>query len=171
MACKGCSRCFNNIAGSGVLILTDSNVFPGEHDVVLIKDYTNMYNDAGGKSEGKTSAVTASDELYQETRGIIRIDPHILSKTKYIDIGKSSKHRYRCYIVYIPKLSCRQYYSIDTSHMSSSFRETTGMTRFPVRYIQNNITSGQLGDSLHDDKHRRREISGRVKDVLNVLFQ
>lgn len=171
MTCRGCSRCCNNIAGSGVLILTDSKTFPGEYDVVLVKDYTETYNDTGGKSDGLESTVTASKELYEETRGVVAVDSHVLTTTRYVDIGSNSRHKYRCYVIYIPQLSCNQYYLIDTTHMSSAFRETSGMTRFPVRHIRDLVRRGQLGSSVYDDKSIQRPINDRVRDVLNILYR
>lgn len=170
MECKGCNRCFNNIGGSGVLIFTDSKIFPGEHDIVLVKDHTETYNDAGGKSDGLESTATASNELYEETRGLINIDSRLLATTRYIDIGKN-KHKYRCYIIHIPKISCSEYYCVDTSNMSNAFHETSGMTRFPARHIRDLIRRGVIKRSLLDDKFKQCPINDRVKDVLKKLFK
>lgn len=170
MTCTGCSRCYRNIAGAGVLIVTNSKTFPGELDIVLVKDYTGDYNDAGGKSEGRISFEVASSELLEESRGMLYISGSALSSTKYVDVGKSTKHLYRCYIVHVPNISCRTYYSIDTSRMGHAYQETTGMTRFPVRYVMNLIRSHALNDYLYDDKYIARKINGRVKSIIKKVF-
>jgi hypothetical protein len=170
MSCTGCHRCFSNIAGSGVLIITDSNTFAGKHDVVLFKDHTGTFNDAGGKSEGLPSLKTASKELYEESRTTVNVPENVLYGTKYIDIGKSRKHIYRCYILYIPKVSCASFYHVDTRGMSHCYLETTQMTRFPIPIIQDMLQKRPLSDYLVDDKNRQLPLGSRARDVLTKLF-
>jgi hypothetical protein len=170
MSCTGCHKCFGNIAGSGVLIITDSNTFAGKHDIILFRDHTGTFNDAGGKSEGLPSLQTASKELYEESRTTLHVPENSLSRTKYVDIGHSSKHIYRCYILYIPKVSCTSFYHVDTKGLSHCYLETTQMIRFPVPMIQDMIKKRSLTDHLIDDKHRSLPLGGRARSVLTKLF-
>lgn len=169
--CNGCQKCFNNIAGAGVLIITDSKLFEGEHDIILFKDHTGKYNDAGGKAEGNNSFETGKKELLEESRGTISVSLDTLSATKYYDVGVYSKHKYRCFIVYIRNVSCRKFYTIDTSQMSSAYQETSHMTRFPIRYLIDDVSrTRSIPKSIRDDYGTRRDVGDRVHQVLTKLF-
>lgn len=169
--CNGCHKCFENIAGAGVLIITDSKIFEGEHDIILFKDHTGKYNDAGGKAEGNDSFVTGAKELFEESRGTVSVSLKTLSTTKYYDIGVYTKHKYRCFVVYIKNISCRKFYKINTSQMSSAYQETTHMTRFPVRHLIDDMTQmGSISKSIRDDYGTRRDIGDRIHQVLTKLF-
>ena len=170
MACTGCSRCNLNIAGAGVLVLTKSKKFESEYDCILVKDYTGDFNDFGGKSEGRESSIVAQAELLEESRGTICIDSSALHTTRYVDIGHT-KHVYRCYVVIIPNVSCTTFYRTNTSGMSSAYRETTEMQRFPVRYIYDCLRTDLNDGKLYDDDCVKKPINDRLKAIIRKIFR
>jgi uncharacterized protein (DUF2236 family) len=172
MRCQGCRKCEgreNGVLGAGVLILTESTTFPGEHDVILFKDYTGMYTDAGGHCDDSPPDEAASKELYEESRTIVHIDVNTIRECNFIDIP-SYKHTYRCYVVNVPRIQCRDFYEIDTRYMPRAFRETTRMRRFPLRYVRERIFNGQLTTSVIDKSGNEKPLSDRARKVLVGLY-
>lgn len=85
MSCKGCGVCHKGITGSGVLLVS------GE-DLILILDSSKKYRDPGGKMEKdiekhKTSE-NAARELWEETRGVVKVDAAELRRCPKINIEK-----------------------------------------------------------------------------------
>lgn len=153
-------------SGAGVIII-DFN----KNHVIMFKDHTNTYNDAGGMNNRreKTRNVniisqTASRELLEESRGTIYIPPQDLLKYKHVDI-ESGKYLYRCYIVYQSCVSCTRFYQTDVSKLPYEYQECTRMTRFPISQFNKGI-----GNTIISDNREKLPLGNRGKKILRNIF-
>lgn len=165
-----------DFSGSGVLIIEkyikNKNKIPS---IVLVRNNSSkLFSDFGGTHEKKhkTLETTASNELNEESRNLIDINPKILSKKEYIDIIANKKRNiyYRIYIVRVDGI-CRKYYHhnkevIDDSDAKKYFKETDDITHIPLDNINfDNIKN--LSGSIKDIYDNDIKLNMRVRNILS----
>jgi hypothetical protein len=126
------------ITGAGVLILHEKN---RKYYVILAKNkFKNIYEDLGGSLDpNETPEMCAAREVLEESRGVIRINPHDLSFCPYIDIIRpGSTNAYRCFIYRLndPNFSCKIFYMTNPLYLPQAYRETTKLSRFPLEKLR-----------------------------------
>lgn len=83
--------------GAGVLLITIIN---NEKYIILAEERSHVYSDFGGRrDDGEDVALTASRELFEESRTMFKINPEKLGKQLYVDKINKKDKKYRLYIV------------------------------------------------------------------------
>ncbi len=164
-SCTGCAKCHHGYTGGGVLLVDEKT-----GDIILtLENHSKTYSDPGGLLDKKERCSdAASRETFEETRGTVDISPETLRACKYIDVG--GFHKYRCYIYKTGgQVSCRAYYKVDTRNLSSAFRETSAMTRFPIKGIKAELAKNykaQWWVGIKDNQPTTLPVRGRVMGIV-----
>ena len=178
--CSGCQLCHDGYTGAGVMITTNSKKLDNTIDVILVIDHTGLYNDFGGSSFDQTTQhtskpiETALKELYEESRTLFKLTEDDLKQAEQISIVHGGKHKYLCYIVNIPIVSCNEFYKLESvvATMSKCFRETSRMTRFPMNAIKMLYDKQkEIPNMLLTNSNDLVKIHPRVNAILYNLFQ
>lgn len=156
---------WHGFTGAGVLVYDVST-----DEILLIKDYHGKYADMGGALHPPISAGvcprTAAQELKEESRGVFDFKPSLFSKCQYVDVAG----QYRMYILPLTHTNkaCTRYYAADVKNMPSCYRETTGMTRFPMAQFRGKRV---LNKSALTDTGKSVKLDDRVRAGLSKAFR
>lgn len=153
-----------NYTGAGVL-LVDSQ----KPEILLINDWSNAYNDMGGRLQGKTCPVTASTELYEETRRTVHIPPSRIAALPCVCVNNTYK-------MYICKMNtygiCAKYMKVphDTLPDNYVYHETKGIARFCLDQFKHKHAPGPV-TKAYTTTGRLVPIHGRVAEGIQEAIK
>lgn len=164
--------------GAGVLIFD-----PRRSAFLLVHDYTMTFNCAGGfiKYDSHVENYlekTASEELAEETRQLIRCSPDDLRRCPFVDIslnGRLEFCAFRCYLLRCecPADICEQFERIDVSTLplDGEFHETNALKYFPVEQFFDAKTKSQIEQNATalDEFGEERSLHRRAINVIRTM--
>lgn len=131
--------------GAGVMVVEDywknGKIIPTI--LVARNKASQICSDFGGSYENKhlILAETASKELLEESRNLIKVKPEILQKSKKVDIDGYRNTYYRAYIIKVHNISTK-YYEHNKKIINSSesskrqWKETDRIYHIPISNIK-----------------------------------
>ena len=165
-------------SGAGVLIFD-----PRRSAFLLVDDYTKTFNCAGGftKYDSHVDGYlerTASEELAEETRQLIRCSPVELRRCPFVDVPLNSRLNFcafRCYLLRYecPDDICQQFDRIDPSTLplDDDFHETNALKYFPVEQFFDAKTKLKIeqNDTALDEFGEERSLHRRAINVIRTM--
>ena len=165
-------------SGAGVLIFDRRR-----SAFLLVHDYTKTFNCAGGflKYDAHVESYlekTASEELAEETRQLIRCSPDELRRCPFVDVPMNARLKFcafRCYLFRCecPADICEQFARIDASTLplDDDFHETSALKYFPVEQFFDAKTKSQIEQNATalDEFGEERSLHRRVINVIRTM--
>lgn len=168
-----------SFSGAGVLVVEEYRIKSGQivPCVLLVKNKASQeLSDFGGGYDLKHKKLseTASSELLEESRNLIKIPSEILEKEVFVDIeGKPSYSgvKYRAYIIKIQNIASKYFninmHKIDRNPESKIyFKETDSIHHIPVSNIDFEKILDHGSVFVKDIKGNRLKLCMRIRKIL-----
>jgi hypothetical protein len=111
---------------------------------------------------------TVRRETAEETRGTVHISHAEIAGARHISLP-AGRHKFTAFVV-DKAVSCTAYYAVDPSLMSKEYRETDGMTRFPLKQIRDHFHhTGKI--RLLTQNNKLAVPTGRCKEALKTALR
>jgi hypothetical protein len=157
------------LTGAGIFIVENNN---NNLVAILFGNKGHEYSELGGVIDpGETPEETASREAKEESANLIQIKPHEL---KQISIP-ILHHKYMSYIIYINKISARDYYHnvklVFGKCKPHVWKENSSMVRIDLQnLIQNSMANKNIMKDIDGNLIRVRDRTiGIVKKAINTF--
>lgn len=158
-------------SGAGCVVISNGSL-------LLVRDrHTGEFNDFGGKNDSDSRSITASKELYEESRMVLYVSPQQLLTYNFVDIP-AGQTMYRSYIVHINRSGiCTEYKNklydqayIAKAKQNHAYDETDAMLRFPISKLEYE-TNGWLKEYQVDDNGNKHKLNNRIRKILHKMKQ
>lgn len=168
------------ISGAGVLIVEEykSNNLGVPCILVVRNRSSKELSDFGGTFDSKHSHIsdTASAELLEESRNLIKIPAAVLRRSITFDIGGKpsyADHRYRVYVIKAQNIASK-YYNLNKQIIDADpnaknyFKETDLIVHIPISNIDFSTLLDRKSVYIKDVHNKSHKISMRLRKILST---